>query len=238
MKGIRIFKGKLTDEQREELKEMFPGTPLFYTVSEDRNKQQHHVVFRPIFPELYHAIQTLVQESRASARLIPQMEVDRRIFEECLVWPHLSESEIQELEVQVIPNFSTLVQKESGFAEVDIYGNWIGMATNVLPIKDYDYWQDIAVSEIEELKSSTSFALKRLRIGKWKFVIRPLTTQDVMIAQTQSDVNLSLARSTVMWPGQETIDWSVIPAGVVERIGTAATQISQWDVEDVVIEEL
>jgi hypothetical protein len=239
-KGIRIYKGQLPAEDIAELKEAYNGIgqPLFITTTTDNKGQNHDVIFRPIFHELYYSIQNLSDENRARGGLIPQRDIDEKIFDECLVWPEITPEERLLLEVQVIPTFSKIVQEYSGFTEVDVNGNWIGPNTSTLPIKDYDYWPDYTLDEVKQLKESVPFQLFRARIGKWIFIVRPLTTQDVRIAQTQTDSALTLARATVMWPEPNKIDWSVIPAGIVDTISNIATKVSGWDVGDVEIREI
>jgi hypothetical protein len=41
-----------------------------------------------------------------------------------------------------------------------------------------------------------------------------------------------------MWPEPNKIDWSVIPAGIVDTISNIATKVSGWDVGDVEIREI
>jgi len=236
-KGIRIYKGSLTAEQLAQIKEAV-GTTLFYTVTEDNKGEKHYVVFRPIFAPLYRKIQNLVDESRSRGGVVPQGDIDELIFEECLVWPELTNEERANLEVQVVPTFSKAVQEKSGFTEIDVFGNWIGPTSQVVALKDYNHWPDYTLEEAEAIKASTPFQLFRLRIDRWIFIVRPLTTQDVRIAQTQPDNSLTLATATVMWPPFEKIDWSTVPAGIVDTVANVATKVSGWDVGDVEITEL
>lgn len=238
MKGIRIYKGKLTAEQIAEIKNMFDGAPLFKTSTKDNKGNEHDVLFRPIYSALYHRIQNLVDESRSRGGVVPQADIDNLIFDECLVWPDVTPAEKDLLEAQVVPTFSKIVQERSGFTEIDVYGNWIGPDTSTIPIKDYNYWGDYTLEQLGEIKNSTPFQLFRVRIGKWIFIVRPLTTQDVRVAQTQPDSSLTLAKATVMWPAFEEIDWSTVPAGIVDTVANVATKVSGWDVGDVEIQEV
>lgn len=239
MKTIYIFKGQLTDEQKAILKETYKDTPLFFLASKDNKGQEHHIVFRPIFHALYERIQNVVDESRARGGVVPKRDLDELIFEECLVWPEISEKEREELHVSVLSNFSKLVEEKSGFTEVSVDGQWIGPNTQVRPLKDFEYWPDYTMDELKAIKEKTPFPLFRVRMDRWIFIIRPLTTQDVRVAQTQVDSGLTLARATVMWPEHDKIDWSIIPAGIVDAVANQATKVSGWDTgENVEIQEL
>lgn len=238
VKGLRIFKGSLTDEQKAALKEKFKGIPLFVVQSTDNKGQLHDIVFRPIFHDLYAKIQNMVEEGRSRGTSTSQLEIDDLIMDECLLWPEIALEERPLLEVSVVPSFSKIVQEESGFAEIDVAGNWIGPNHSTIPIKDYEYWGDYTASEVEELKQKVPFQLFRVRIGKFIFITRPLTTQDIRIAQTQPDNSLTLAKASVMWPHHEKLVWNTVPAGIVDTLAMISTKLTSYNSDDVEVQEL
>lgn len=232
MKGIRIFKGRISEQEVASLKAQYPDVALGKTVSTDNKGELHDIVFRPISDALYTRIRMLTEEGKANGEIFLPTVTDGLIFDECLLWPEISADERKRLEVSVIPVFSKKVQEFSGFFEVDAQGNWIGNALSILPLKDHNYWGDYSLETLKELKETTPFALFRVRIGKWVFIQRPLTSEDVAIAQTQPDDLEIIAKASIMWPTLTEDIWRSIPVGVKSTVANTATKISMYNLDD------
>lgn len=219
------MKGFITPEEIAELKKAVKD-PLFKWA--DPNKKGE-IVFRPINAGLANQIMLAVRAAEESGRVIPISDLNEKIFDSCVLWPTFTIEEKLMLPVGIIPSVVKSIQEKSGFVDVDIYNRALGPDTVTTTIKDFDYWGDVSDQEVETLKGKTSFALFRVRIGRWVFVIRPMTRTDIQIASQAQDDQLALAKCITMWPNQ--VEWENVPSGVVELLGRKANEISGWDPE-------
>ena len=165
---------------------------------------------------------------------IPLDESNQIIYDYCVLWPVLTDNEKKTLPIGVVPSLVKVIQERSGFVDITITGQVIGPDVSSTIIKEFAPWGDIQEDDLLEIMQ-TPFELHRVKIGKYVFVIRPLTRPDIVIAQSANDRHISYAKSVTMWP--KTVDWNTIPAGILDTLGQSANQVSGWDreaeVEDV-----
>jgi len=225
-----LKKGKVSEDTIKELKAAY-SIPLFKWTSGDKKDE---AVFKQIDYDLLAKIRHLAADSEQHGRSLPVKEVNELLFKQCVLWPILSEEEIENLVVGAIPTIVKDIQEKSGFIEVDILGNPLGPDLHVSVLNDFAYWGDISEADTETLKSESSFQLFRVRVGRWVFALRPMTRIDLKLAATADDDVLSLVKSVTMWPKE--IDWNLLPTGVVVKLSETANRISGWasetDVEE------
>ena len=112
--------------------------------------------------------------------------------------------------------------------DIDIFQRVLAPDTFTTILRDFDYWGDLEESDTEQLRKDCSpFALYRVRIGRWVFVIRPMTRVDIQVSSQSNDDQLTLARSVTMWP--KDVKWETVPAGIIEILSRKANEISGWE---------
>lgn len=228
-----INKGKITEAEIQELKTAYPEDALFKWTSPNKKDE---LVIRAINQELMKKIVGMVRDAELQGKGLPIEDVNEKIFDACVLWPTFNLNEKLSLAVGVIPSVVKTIQEKSGFIEIDVFQRVLGPDTFTTTIKDFDVWNDITTEEVDELKKEVgSFSLFRVRIGKWVFVIRPMTRIDIQVATQSNDDQLTLARSVTMWPKE--VKWETLPAGIIEILGRKANEISGWE-PDAEVEEL
>jgi hypothetical protein len=228
-----INKGQVTEKDIAEIKSAYPKEALFKWTSPDKKDD---LIIRAISYELMQKIVNMIRDAELRGTGMPIQDVNEKIFDSCVLWPTFSLDEKLSLPVGIIPSVVKSIQEKSGFIDIDIFQRVLAPDTFTTIIRDFDVWGDISDEEATALKeSSKPFSLFRVRIGKWVFVIRPMTRIDIQISSQSNDDQLTLARSVTMWPKE--IDWETIPAGIIEILGRKANEISGWD-PDATIEEL
>lgn len=228
------MKGKITEAEIAELKKLFPKGGLFKWPAPD-NKNE--IVFRAVDQALMDKIVNLIREAELAGRGLPIQDINEKIFDACVLWPALSLDEKLTLPVGVIPSVVKSIQEKSGFVDIDVFGRVLSPDTFTTILRDFDYWGDISDEDAKKLKEeSAPFLLSRVRIGRFVFVIRPMTRIDIQVASQSNDDQLTLAKSVTMWP--KDVEWGSIPAGIVDILGKKANDISGWSEADIEVEEL
>jgi hypothetical protein len=220
-----INKGHVTDKDIEELKAAYPEDALFKWVSPDKKDD---VVFRAISNDLMKKIIDMIRAAELEGKGLPIQDVNEKIFDSSVLWPKFTLDEKLALPVGIIPSLVKVIQEKSGFVDIDIFQRVLAPDTFTTVIKDFEFWGDVTEEDSTKLSEKyPSFSLYRVRIGKWVFVIRPMTRIDIQIASQSNDDQLTLARSVTVWP--EEIKWENIPAGIIEILSRKANDVSGWD---------
>mgnify|MGYP001332699186 CR=1 FL=1 len=222
-------KGKVPGEVITELKLAYPKGKLCKWKSLDGKDE---VVFSPLTRKKMDFIRKVItnEAKESSVELINLM-----IFKECILWPQLTDEEIDSCPMGMVPSLVKVIQESSGYVSVDIYGNVLGPDLYTTILREADFWGDLTEEETTELVSKTHFPLVKVRIDRYIFVIRPMTRTDVLIAnQSQLDPQTTMLASVTVWP--EAIDWDQIPAGICEVLGRKVSEISGWEVDGQVSE--
>jgi hypothetical protein len=225
-------KGKITDAQIAEIKMAYPDTALFKWTSPNKKDE---AVLRPITADLLKKLTSIIREAELQGKPLPIQDVNEKVFDSCVLWPAFSIEEKLSLPVGTIPSIVKVIQEKSGFLDIDVFQRVLApdMLTTIL--KDHEYWGDISDEEVAELKTRTPFQLNKVRIGRWVFVVRPMTRTDIQVATQANDDQLALAKAVVMWPRE--VKWEHLPAGIIELLGRKANELSGWD-DDSTVEEL
>lgn len=225
-------KGLLTDEQKKELKASNPGTTLFITNYDKKND----VVFQHITYPLLQKVTDLIKDSELQGKGLPIKEVNDLVFDTCVVWPKLTHEEKDNLVAGAIPQIVKSIQEKSGFIDIDIFQRVLAPDVFTKCIQDYDNWGDLPDEQVEKLKEDNQpFSLFRTRIGKFIFVIRPMTRIDIQISSQSDDDQLALAKCVTVWPPK--VDWDKIPGGIIEVLVRECNACSGWS-ESAEVEEL
>lgn len=228
-----INKGQITEKEILEIKNAYPKEALFKWTSPDKKDE---LIIKPISYELMQKIVSMIRDAELRGSGLPIQDVNEKLFDSCVLWPTFSLDEKLSLPVGIIPSVVKSIQEKSGFIDIDIFQRVLAPDTFTTILRDFDVWNDITEEESEALKkTSAPFSLFRVRVGKWVFVIRPMTRIDIQVASQSNDDQLTLARSVTMWPKE--IEWESIPAGIIEILGRKANEISGWEM-DAIIEEL
>jgi hypothetical protein len=228
-----INKGIITEKEITELKEAYPGEALFKWTSPNKKDE---LVLRAISHDLMQRIVNMIKDAELQGKGLPIQDVNEKIFDACVLWPSFKLEEKLNLPVGVIPSVVKVIQEKSGFIDIDIFQRVLGPDTFTSTLKDFDTWNDITDEEAEALKKEVGvFSLFRVRIGKWVFIIRPMTRIDIQVASQANDDQLALAKSVTMWPKE--VKWETIPAGIIEILGRQANEISGWE-PDAEVQEL
>ena len=136
--------------------------------------------------------------------------------------------------IGVIPSVSKIIQERSGFLDVDIADRILAPEIYTTLIQPFPTWPEPTKEQIDEIKAHYKFPLFKVRVESCTFILRPMTRTDVRVAGQSMDDRLALTKSVSMWP--ENVDWENIPAGWVEALGRAASDLSGWDSEAIVSE--
>lgn len=218
-------KGNITEQEIAQIKAAYPNEALFKWTSPNKKDD---LVLRAISHDLMQKILNMIKDAELQGRGLPIQDVNEKIFDVCVLWPKLTLDEKLALPVGIIPTIVKVVQEKSGFIDVDIFQRILSPDTITTIIRDFDYWGDLDEDESETLKEKCKpFALFRVRIGRWVFIIRPMTRVDIQVATQSNDDQLALAKSVTMWP--EDVKWETIPAGIIEILGRKANEISGWE---------
>lgn len=219
-------KGKPTEQDIVDIKAELNGKPIFRW---DVPNSSDSFIFTVLTPDVLNNIRAFISSEEQAGRNTPFDKVNEIVYHKTVVWPSLAPEELFQLPVGLIPSLVKKVQEKSAFIEVDIYGRALAPDTSSFIIQDFAYWPAITDEELTALKAETPFSLFRARIGKWSFIIRPMTRIDIQVSQQASDNGMSVCKSVVMWP--KSIKWDIIPAGVIEKLGETAHKISGWDLD-------
>lgn len=227
------LKGKITQENIDELKQAFPDMPLYRWHTLDK---KNDIVYTSLSKDTYDEISAEIARRAGKYQTEDELkeDVNMMIFGSCIVWPELSVDDLGLLPVGVIPSVSKSIQEQSGFITVDIYGNIISKDLTVTQIKGFDHWDNITKDEIDDLKSKCTYPLYLLKTMGYQFVVRPILRDDVATAGLSDDLNV--IKSVVLWP--VIVPWGKLPAGVLENIKEQCNLLSGWNLESVEIEEL
>lgn len=227
---------ELTTEIIEQLKSIYgPDEPLM-TYNEKRKANSQKFVFRQISHDMMKQVRKLVKDETLKGNLLPLEQVESFIFDECVVWPPISEEDKLNFQVGLVPQIVKNVQERSGFLDVDILDRPLRPSEYIEVITDFQYWGDISKEELEEIKEKTPFAIFKITVDRWVFVVRPLTKGDVLALQNSNDEELTGCKSVTVWPAN--VGWDgKIPGGVVKVLWKGIMDISGFQ-EEAVIEEL
>lgn len=226
-----INKGKITEQDLAQVKAAYPNEQLLKWTS--LNKKDEAII-RPISPDILKKIRAIIMDAEKQGKDLPIQDVNEKVFDSCVLWPKLTIEEKLTLPVGVIPSIVKVIQEKSGFIDIDFYQRVLAPDVMTTIVRDSEYWSDITDEDLETLKGKTEFQLYKIRINKWIFIVRPMTRTDIQIATQANDDQLALAKAVVMWPKE--VNWSVIPAGMIEILGRKANEISGWDGEATVEE--
>lgn len=228
-------KGTPSEKEIAAIKASLPGVAL-YKWNVPLTKDQV-IIFRAIDRPLKDKIQNLIRDAETNGKLPPIEDVQERIFDACVVWPSFTIEEKFGMPVGIVPSLIKSVQEKSGYLDIDIFQRVLAPDSTTSVVKDYEYWGEISTDELDELKASTPFSLYRVRVGRWSFVVRPMTRIDVQIAQQAIDSELAVAKAVVMWP--KDTPWDIIPSGIIEILGDKINEVSGWRSQnDTEVEEL
>jgi hypothetical protein len=228
------MKGKISEKEIATLKEVYPKGGLFKWPSKDKN---HEIVFRAIDSSLMEKILNMIRDAELTGRGLPIQDVNEKIFDACVLWPEFSLDEKMALPVGVIPSVVKSIQEKSGFIDIDIFQRVLAPDTFTTTVRDFDFWGDLEDEDAKKLKEDCKpFALYRTRIGRFVFVIRPMTRIDLQVASQANDDQLTLAKSVTMWP--KDVPWEHIPAGIIDILGRKANEISGWTETESEVEDL
>jgi hypothetical protein len=229
------MRGHITEEEINKLKLAYPNTALYKWPTPPDNK--HDIIFRTLKKTDIDLINGKVQESLKLSKPLPVDEINQIVFERCVVWPEFDIKERMSLPLGWIPSASKAIQEKSGYVDVDINNRVLGPDLRSRLIQDFDYWEDLSVEDLKNLKERYSVPLYKIIIdSKWIFVLRPMTRLDLQVASSANDEEISLVQQIVVWPLN--IDWSNIPTGIVDLIGKKGNEISGWAVDSVDVEEI
>lgn len=229
------MKGLITEDEVKALKEAYPKLSLYKWTDE---YDTHQFVYRTLNQMDIAFINDKVQASIKEDRPVAIDTINEIVFERCIVWPILQPQERVQMPVGWIPSLVKSIQEKSGYVDVDVANRVIGPDLRSRVLKDFDYWPDLPKEEEEGLKKDFVLPLHKVTIdGKWFFVIRPMTKLDLHIAGAAEDEELALVKQVVMWP--KTVDWNLIPTGIIDQLGRQANKISGWvEPGSVKVEEL
>jgi hypothetical protein len=223
-------KGKITPEEVASLKEMYSPTGLFKWISGDKRDE---VVYKVMDHSLMKFVRGMMAASEAQGAAYPVDDINEKIFDTCVLWPRFTIEEKMNFPVGAMTSLVKCIQEKSGFIDIDVMGRAYGPDIYTTVLKDFDYWADIDSEAYEKLAKATPFRLTKIKIGKWIFLVRPLTRADIQNAAAAIDDTMAIVKSVVMWP--EKIDWDVMPVGIIENLGRTANKLSGWDDDSQVV---
>lgn len=227
------MKGKIPTEVREQLKMAYPGQGLFLW-TEDYTDNDY--VLRPISPTLYRDLVEGLSVKEFKSEFDKKDYLNTQIFQKCVVWPELTMEEFHTVPIGTFPSIAKIVMEKSGFINITVNGDVIGPDIHSIKLQDYQTWADISEEEIATLKAKHPFALFRIRIDKFIFVIRPVIRADIQQASIAVDDQMSLVQRITMWP--EEVNWDLVPTGIIDILGEQANRVSGWNLDKVKVEEL
>lgn len=227
-----LNKGKISDKERDELKLLYPAGGIYKFVFPN---QKDEIVFTAISQVTANKIAVLKEDAIVNKRPLPVDDINRKIFDECVLWPQLTLVEKETLPIGIIPSVSKIIQEKSGFLNYDIHGRVLAPDYSTSMIRPLPSWGDISEDELKTLQDSTKFSLFRAKIEHMVFIIRPMTRTDIRVSLQSNDDQIALVKSVTLWP--ENVPWDELPAGWVEALGRVATEISGWE-PNVNVEEI
>lgn len=226
-------KGKITEKEITELKRAWPGAPLFkFSLPLAQNDE---FVCRTISTKTAGKIAVLRDDAARNNKPIPVDDINRKLYDECVLWPSLTLEEIEGLPVGVIPSLCKIIQERSGYVSVDIHGRILAPDFISTAVNPFPGWGDISKEELENAIKEFPFSLYRVKLEHLVFLIRPMTRTDLRISIQAVDDQIALVKSITVWPKE--VDWENMPAGWIENIGKIATDISGWEA-NVSVEEI
>lgn len=225
---MAMLKGLITEAELKKLKEFYGEGAVL--CQKPLGKGSDDVVFRILVQDDIKTLRDMVRESTEAQKPLTLEEVNLFIFKSCVVWPALTDEEIENLRVGIIPSVVKSVQEKSGYSDITVLGQAIGPDLQSVLIKDFPYWKDISAEEKVKLEAKhPQFELQKVFCGRFVFIIRPMTRTDIRLANQSDDRALTMARAVTVWP--EEVPWDAIGAGYIESIGEAANAIAGWEHE-------
>jgi hypothetical protein len=225
---MAMLKGLITEAELKQLKEFYGGNTVLCKKPLDKGADD--VVFRILTQQDIQALREIVKQSTEEQKPLSVEDVNLFIFKSCVVWPALADEDIDNLRVGIVPSIVKSIQEKSGYSDITILGQAIGPDLQSVMVREFPYWKDITPEELEKIKKKyPNFEFQKIRVGKFFFIIRPMTRTDIRIANQADDRALTMARAVAIWP--ENIPWDAIGAGYIESIGEAANAIAGWDHE-------
>jgi len=223
---------ELTPEIIEQLKTVHDNEPLM--VYSDKRKNSQKFVFKAISHELMRKIRKLVKDEAIKGNLLPLELVDNFVFDECVVWPVVNEEDKLDYQVGFIPQIVKSIQEKSGFLDIDVMERPLRPSELVEVITDFEFWPDITLEEVEELKNKVPFPLFKITIDRWVFIVRPLTKGDVKVLQETVDEEMGGVTACTVWP--EKVPWTEIAAGCVKILWQQILSCSSFSEECEILE--
>lgn len=227
-----MLSGLITEEQIAALKEAFPETTL-YKYPLKMGKVTHDIIYRPIDEAILGRVTELVN-SGEPGQGVPIEVANEMIFDHCVVWPRLNVSDKASLRLGDIPQIVKNIQEKSGFVDITITGQVIGPDVLSSIIYAPKSWGEPTEADLERLATdeiTSQFEQHRVRVGRYTFVVRPLTRACIGTINQSPDRHITAAKVVTLWPFPDDtrLDWTKIPAGIIAKLGAAAEDLSGWD---------
>lgn len=220
---------KLTPEIIAELKEAYPGVSIFKKIP---FPSKIEFALRPLYPQDHEALVELARNlpvEQASDQLY-----EKYIWENCVLWPHLGEDELNSLPVGIPKEIEYAVSYMSGYVSVTPKNEVIAEPKTFMAISVPEIWEAPTGDVVKELKEKWKFCyLFKLKVGPYHFIIRPLLQNDLDYNFDIND-NISVADKGILWP--EDFNMALIPMGTIVSIAATIKNISgetyELDIEE------
>lgn len=226
------MKGKITEEELKTLKALYKGA-LFRVSPDGKND----FVFKPISKPIMDKMTSLAQEAEKNQKELSLNEINQFLFDQCVLWPEASKTEMNDWPIGILPTLCKLIQEKSGFLDIDIAGRPLAPDIRSIQIQEWPFWEEPTEAEWEELKTTyKNTALIRLIVdGRWVFVMRPVTRNDLQITQGAMDEQFAVCKTQTVWP--KDVDWDELPVGIYRLLSAEIYHKSGFNL-DIDVEEI
>jgi hypothetical protein len=229
-------RGRIPEEVIEEYKQS-NIKPLYKWVSPTPSKEKtpegepiyDEILFTDIKHSLWKTIRNRVRQAEESGVTPDVEEINELVFLKCVLWPEFTPEDLRTMPVGFMPSVTKLIQEKSQFWNVDVLGRVLGPDLTTVTLKEGDYWDDISDKELAAIKKEHKEELKKIRIGRWIFIARPVTRADITVAAQADDSEIALLERVVVWP--KDAKWEDLPEGILISLGNAVNRISGWGIE-------
>lgn len=221
-----MLKGKITPEEISELRALgLPMSKLSYK-GED-------VVFTFVTKRV---VDNLRQRAENGVNVDGYQE---EIFDSCVVWPTLTLEEKLKLPAGYIPNIAHAILEASGFVFQNVFGQVISSSNAFIrPVTEIQGWEPATDKDIKRVvENNPGMAIHHVKVGRFGFLVKPLTRQDLIAVSLADDITFSIAKKGVLWPELEV--WENLPYGLIDMLKAQIEMISGVsDNDEITIERL
>ena len=101
---------------------------------------------------------------------------------------------------------------------------------------DFDTWQEPTEDDVTKIKKEHPYAIYKVYIGEYSFVVRQLSRRDAEVTESKQDPIFEKVKRITLFPS--TPDWDSIPAGIIDQLYEEVKNLSGYLETRITIEEL